>query len=195
MGDNDLNQISDNLYDKSQKLLSKFKFLDIASKYFNKVDLVGSAASNLMYDADIDINCQAKSIDRKETLRFVEDLLDIDECKKVILYNHIDSEKPFFIINVEKFEFEGERWIVTFFISNNINDTVSFLSWVRKNLTPERRQTILKLKKLREENKQKRSIPSHLIYKAAIEENVTTNEDFKKYLSSNGIDPDKKDDY
>jgi hypothetical protein len=193
MNDDDLVLISDSLYQKSQKLLSTFDFLNIAKKYFKKVDLVGSAANNLMLDADMDIDCQVEKIDKNIILKFVGELLSLKECKKVILYNHILDEKSCFIVNIEKFDFEGEKWIITFFIATHLGDSATLVNWVKENLTEEKRKTILMFKKYREENKQKKSIPSHIIYKAVIEGNVENIESFKKYLSENGIDPNEKD--
>jgi len=193
MNDDDLIQKAGTLYLKSQKLLSTFDFLNIAKKYFGKASQVGSAATNLMLDADIDIDCQVEKIDKSVILKFVDKLLSFKECKKVILYNHILDEKACFIVNVEKFNFEGEKWIITFHISKNLEDPTNFINWIKENLTEEKRKTILMFKKYREENKQKRTIPSHLIYKAVIEGNVENVENFKKYLSENGIDPEKKD--
>lgn len=186
---------SDSLYKKSQKLLSDFDFIEIAGKYFKPVGLVGSASCNLMIDADIDINCYAKTTDKKVILNFVNDLLKIKKCRKVILYNETFNKKPFFIVNVEKFDYQGERWIITFYISSNVSDKPDLLNKLKYDLDEEKRETILMIKKYREENKQKRSISSNIIYFAVIERNVNTIEEFKKHLSSLGIDPDKKDDY
>lgn len=194
MDDSYLIEISNSLYLKTQKLLSTFDFLNIAKKYFGKADLVGSAANNLMLDADIDIDCPVEKIDKRVILKFVEELLEIKECKKVILYNHILDEKACFIVNLEKFDFEGEKWMITFYIATDLDNSTTFLTWVKENLTEDKRKTILMFKKYREENKQKKSIPSHLIYKAVIEKNIGTIDEFKKYLSENGVDSEKQDD-
>lgn len=193
--DKNLTDKSDELLEKANNLLKSFSFEKLAKKYFSGVKVVGSTATNTMLDPDIDINCELKQLDTKIILEFVDELFRIKECRKVSLYNQLLSGKPHFIVNIEKFEFENEKWIITFFISTSLGDAPEFSNWVKENIDKEKRQVILKLKEHREKNNQKRSIPSHLIYKAVISENISTIPDFKKYLAKNGIDPDKEDAY
>lgn len=165
----------------------------MAEKYFDKVSLVGSAATNLMTDADIDIDCQVTEINKDKITGFVNELLSFKECRKVVVYNQLFDEKPYSIINVERFNFEDEKWILTFFVSNNLNDTPRLVENIMSRLKPENREMILKLKEYRQSNNQKRSIPSHLIYEAVLDEGVISIEEFKVFLTKEGIDPNKQD--
>ncbi len=184
---------ADNLFKKAQKLLITFPFIDIAGKYFKKVCLVGSAATNLMTDADIDIDCQVDKLDKDDISNFVNELLSYKQCRKVIVYNQLFDENPYAIVNIERFNFEDEKWILTFFISSNLNDTPRLVGEVKSKLNADKRKVILDLKEYRQNNQQKRSIPSHLIYEAVLDSGVKSVDGFKQFLTKKGIDPSKKD--
>ncbi|HLE49732.1 MAG TPA: hypothetical protein VI791_01135 [Patescibacteria group bacterium] len=190
---NNLTTKADGLYEKSNKLLDVFPFIQVASKYFNRVTLVGSASMNLMTDADIDIDCEVDKLDKNAVTNFVNELLDYKECRKVIVYNQFFDERPYCIVNIERFNFAGEKWIITFFVSTNLNNTTELAQQIKSKLTPEKRITILQFKEYRQNNKQKRSIASHLIYEAVLNKDITTIDDFKTFLSSKDVDPNKQD--
>jgi len=126
---------------------------------------------------------------------FVNGLLDYKEFRKVIVYNQLFDEEPYCIVNIERLKFEDENWIVTFYISANLHNTPKLTRQVKEKLDQEKRETILQFKEYRFKNKQKRSIPSHLIYEAVLDGGITTIDDFKTFLSKNGIDPNKQDEY
>src|SRR5574337_801740 len=107
---------ADELYKKANRLLEAFSFIGLASKYFDKVSLIGSASMNLMVDADIDIDCEVKELNKSAVTDFVNQLLNFKECRKIIVYNQLFDEKPYCIVNIERFNFEDEKWIITFFI-------------------------------------------------------------------------------
>lgn len=184
---------ADNLFAKAQKLLLTFPFIELANKYFGKVGLVGSAATNLMTDADIDVDCQVNKLNKDNITDFVNGLLAYKECRKVIVYNQLFDEKPYAIVNVERFSFENEKWILTFFISTDLNHTSSLVEKIKAKLNTESRETILRLKEYRQNNNQKRSIPTHLIYEAVLDDGTTSVEEFKRFLLKKGIDPNKQD--
>ena len=188
-----LSSLADSMFDKAQRLLTTFPFIELASKYFIKVSLVGSAATNLMTDADIDIECQVDRLDKNNITGFVNELLSYKQCRKVIVYNQLFDEKPYAIVNVERFNFEDEKWILTFFISNDASDTLKLVDDVKVKLNANGREMILKLKEYRQNNNQKRSIPSHLIYEAVLDGEVASIDEFKTFLSSKGVDPNKQD--
>ena len=179
-----LSSLADSMFDKAQRLLTTFPFIELASKYFIKVSLVGSAATNLMTDARLDKN---------NITGFVNELLSYKQCRKVIVYNQLFDEKPYAIVNVERFNFEDEKWILTFFISNDASDTLKLVDDVKVKLNANGREMILKLKEYRQNNNQKRSIPSHLIYEAVLDGEVASIDEFKTFLSSKGVDPNKQD--
>lgn len=184
---------ADNLFGKAQKLLSTFPFIELASKYFGKVRLVGSAATNLMTDADVDVDCQVDKLNKDNITDFVNELLAYKECRKVIVYNQLFDEEAYAIVNVERFNFENEKWILTFFISTDLNHTSRLVEKIKAKLNTESRETILRLKEYRQNNNQKRSIPSHLIYEAVLDEGTTSVEEFKQFLLKKGINPNKQD--
>lgn len=183
---------ADNLFKKAQKLLITFPFIDIAGKYFKKVCLVGSAATNLMTDADIDIDCQVDKLDKDDISNFVNELLSYKQCRKVIVYNQLFDENPYAIVNIERFNFEDEKWILTFFISSNLNDTPRLVGEVKSKLNADKRKVILDLKEYRQNNQQKRSIPSHLIYEAVLDSGVKSVDGFKQFLTKKELTLVKK---
>ena len=185
-----LTKKADELYQKANKLLLDYPFQDTAEKYFDHVEVVGAAATNLMLDPDIDFDCLTSQLDKQVLLKFVGGLLSIKECKKVILYNHLsDAEVPHLIVNVENFDFAGEKWILTFFVAEGEGRSASRkIEWIRSNLTERKREVILKFKNFRTKKGLKRSIPSDVIYEAVISENIFTEDAFRSYLLKQGID-------
>ena len=146
-----------------------------------------------MTDADIDIDCQVDKLDKDDISNFVNELLSYKQCRKVIVYNQLFDENPYAIVNIERFNFEDEKWILTFFISSNLNDTPRLVGEVKSKLNADKRKVILDLKEYRQNNQQKRSIPSHLIYEAVLDSGVKSVDGFKQFLTKKGIDPSKKD--
>ncbi len=193
MKDKELTNKADKLYQKANRLLSEYPFQDIAKKHFKQVKIVGAAATNLMLDPDIDFDCLVDQVGKRKVLKFVGDLLDIKGCKKVILYNHFMDKPPHFIVNVEKFDFAKEKWILTFFIIEDKGRKAGHAAdWVKSNLTEESRKAIFRLKEFRADQGLKRTITSSLIYEAVLSENIRTIATFKDYLLKQGIDPTKR---
>ena len=189
MKDKLLTKKADELYQKANGLLSSYPFRDTARKYFDYVEVVGAAATNLMLDPDIDFDCLVPYLDKQVLLRFVGDLLSIKGCKKIILYNHLSEESPYLIVNVENFDFADEKWILTFFIAEGEGRSAhNKVEWLQTNLTGQSRKTILRFKNFRIKQSLERLIPSNVIYDAVISENIRTEAAFKDYLLKRGIE-------
>ncbi len=138
-----------------------------------------------MVDPDIDSNIILNPMDKSKIIAFANDLTDIKECRKVILYNRIYEDVPYFVINIERFTFEGETWVLTFFIQeNDFQGAIKRNAELLNKVTPENRKIILDIKNWRLQNNLKADIPSVYVYEAVLENGVTDIEGFKKYAVS-----------
>ncbi|OGC77110.1 hypothetical protein A2619_00280 [candidate division WWE3 bacterium RIFOXYD1_FULL_39_9] len=176
---------SDDLFTKAKLLVDTFPFRKLAEKHFGNITYTGSAVFNLMVDPDIDSNIILNPMDKSKIIAFANDLTDIKECRKVILYNRIYEDVPYFVINIERFTFEGETWVLTFFIQeNDFQGAIKRNAELLNKVTPENRKIILDIKNWRLQNNLKADIPSVYVYEAVLENGVTDIEGFKKYAVS-----------
>ena len=174
---------SDKLNEKAKLLLATFPFQHLAEKHFGNITYTGSYVFNLMIDADIDSNIILNPIDKTKIMAFANDLTEIKECRKVILYNRTYEETPYFIINVERFVFEDETWTLTFFIQEtDFQGAIQRNSEIASKLNTEYRDTILMLKNWRLNDDLKVDIPSVFVYEAVIDYGIHDLESFKKFV-------------
>lgn len=168
---------ADQLQKKAHALIAEYSLRELAEKHFGNFHLVGAAATGLMYVPDIDTNILLNPLDTNKILNFIDELLQ-QETAKIVLYNKTHTRKPHLIVNLEKLQFEGETWTVTFFIApKDYNGAIEYTQEIKKRLIPEKRTLILKLKQFRAEQDLERKISSPLIYKTVLDKKVDT---FKK---------------
>lgn len=181
----DLVKISDVLNTKAKLLLETFPFRQLAEKYFGNITYTGSYVFNLMVDADIDSNIILKPLDKTKIMAFANDLTDIKECRKVILYNRLYEDVPYFVINVERFVFENESWTLTFFIQKmDFQGAIPRNEEIKNKITPENREIILELKNWRVRQNLKADVPSVYVYDAVLDNEIKDIESFKKFVKS-----------
>jgi hypothetical protein len=179
---NDLVKISNELNTKTKLLLETFPFQKLAEKHFGNITYTGSFAFNLMIDPDIDSNILLNPLDKSKIMAFANDLTEIQECRKVILYNRLHEEIPYFIINVERFVFENETWTLTFFIQEtDFQGAIPRNDEIMNKITPENRKIILELKDWRVKQNLKADIPSVYVYDAVFDNEIKDIESFKKF--------------
>lgn len=83
---------------------------------------------------------------------------------------------------MEKFKFQDEEWIITFFIAKGRSRSKKYTEGINSQLNMKKRELILKLKEYRMTARLKRDIPSTLIYDAVLRDNITSVQSFKKYI-------------
>jgi len=116
---------------------------------------------------------------KSKIMAFANDLTEIKECRKVILYNRIYENIPYFVINVERFVFENETWTLTFFIQeNDFQHAIENTTKLNKKVTPESSEIILLIKDWRVKNHLKAEIPSVFVYEAVLDNGITSIEQF-----------------
>jgi len=188
---NELSTYSDELNEKAKHLIETFPFKQLAETHFGNLTYTGSYVFNLMIDADIDSNIILNPLDKSKIMAFANDLTEIKECRKVILYNRLYEDTPYFIINVERFVFEGETWTLTFFIEEkDFQGAIDRNKEIQSLLTPENRKIILELKNWRVKQNLKAEIPSVFVYDGVFKNGVTNLDSFKNYIIS--IKPELK---
>jgi hypothetical protein len=181
---------SDNLNKKAKKLVESFPFRELAEKHFGNITYTGSFVFNCMMDADIDSNIILKPLDKSRVISFANDLVDIKECRKVILYNRIYEKIPYFIINIERFTFMDESWVLTFFIQEeDFQGAIARNNDLLSLITPENREILLELKDWRIKNNLKADISSVMLYDAVLHNGIVDVEQFKNYIKN--IYPEK----
>lgn len=191
-----LTERADSLFNKANSLKKKFSFDELAKKIFGDFNYTGSSVTNLMSDPDIDSNIVVPSIRNRKNdiLHFADQLTEIKECRKVILYNRLYESIPYFVINVERFSYEDETWTITFFIQeNDFHGTVATTNKINGYLSSNDRDLLLELKDYRLSHKLKRKVSSALIYEAVIDQGINNIEGFKSFLQDKGIDPEVPD--
>jgi len=181
----DFIEYSDKLHEKAKRLLKEFSFEELAKKHFGNIVYTGSFVFNLMIDADIDSNIICSPLDKAKIMAFADDLTDIPECRKVILYNRLHEKPSYFVINVERFVFEDETWTLTFFIQeSDFQNAINKSEEIKSSVTPENRKLILELKDWRVKARLKADIPSVWVYDAVLDKGITDLEMFKGYVKS-----------
>lgn len=178
MKTNDATKHADELFIKAQSLIKTFSLAPLAKKYFSDVEVVGAARTNLMWDPDIDFDCVVKKFNHESILAFVNDLFSSLPCTKVFLYNHGGENVPYFIVNVEDFAYEGENWIITFFVIEGKSHSREYTRWVLNNLNESKRRLILRIKQKRKNLEREKTFPSKEIYDAVLTGKVRQIEDF-----------------
>jgi hypothetical protein len=180
---NNLVKRSDELHKKAAKLLNRHPFRKLAEKHFGNITYTGSYVFNAMMDPDIDSNIIHRPIDKRKIIAFADDLTDIKECRKVILYNRIHETPTYFVVNVERFIFKEETWTLTFFIQEeDFQDAIRRNEDLRKRIDSKARIIILELKDWRIKNNLKADIPSVLLYEAVLDKGVKNVDDFKLFI-------------
>lgn len=174
---------ADELQQKARLLLEKYPFAKLAGKYFGNITSTGSLVFNCMVDADLDFNIVVKPLDKRKIIAFVEILTELKVCRKVCLYNRMYEKLPYFIINVERLNFDGENWVLTFFIQEeDFQETIKRSKELKEKLTPPLREIILKIKEWRLSENLKTKIPSVWVYEAVLHEGIRSIGEFEQWL-------------
>lgn len=161
------------------KLIQKHNLEKTAKKYFDQVSIVGSYVHNTMVQPDIDIDCFIPKINRRKMLEISEELFQ-QGFQKIVLYDRTSRNQPYFIINIEDYEFEGMNWIITFFVREKLSPALGYAQEVLKKMTPKKRKIILKIKEIRSKDDKLKRIPSTEIYDQVLEGKVKSAKQFFK---------------
>lgn len=186
---NEIRSHSIKIKQQADKILKETGLIKTLSK-FGKVTIIGSYALDLMYGPDIDLNVIADD-PRTASLEIIKTLLEQRRFQKFQYEdfvnfkekNRLETYRIALIKRFENIKWEIEIWF--FQTSNELaKQEENFVDYVKANLTPEIRNTILKLKYERDIKKLTKCDASSVeIYKAVIEKRVKNIDEFLKTTS------------
>ncbi len=186
MTDQELLKLSSSLKKDADEIVKKLNLLEIANKYC-ECHQIGSSVMDLMVDEDIDFTCYTNDpVDIDNCFNFAKELLQIPTVDKLKIKNYLDNPDYLqFKVYIDPYQYRDRDWQIAFSFQIKtdalVKSEVEFIDWVKKNLTPENKMIILKLKMETRDLKMK--VPGALIYKAALSNKVNSLEDLKKYIS------------
>lgn len=137
------------VYKDAKSLLESTKIIDLFNN-LGTVHIVGSYATNLMWDPDIDI-VVITDTPQESAIKAINDLARKEKFQKLEFgdfKNHPKKNRPeSFIVNALK-EWRGEKWeIETWFVAE-LGDKLEIIEKL-KNLSNKNKETIIEKKKQR----------------------------------------------
>jgi hypothetical protein len=183
----------------ADKLLAESNLVEILSLY-GDVKFVGSYPLNVMLRSDLDVYAITKENNREKMLEIVQKIFASNYFDEICFANwndfEIDNEVGIKGYYIQPFVTIGEnRWKLDVWLMTEDQFkpyTEEFLELIKDDPNEEKRLAILKLKEtFAEGEKYVTGINGKLIYKAVLQDNIRTPEQFKIYLEENNEDSTK----
>ncbi len=184
-------------YLKEQALLKKqagnilkdLNLLPELNKY-GEVNFVGSYALDLIVKKDIDI-VVSTSVNYKDFLKLVDYLFPLTNIYNLTLWDFrksIHPERPQGIYCGISYLIKPDTFwkIDIWFMPKEGNGAKQLVDWVKKRLTNDNREIILKIKNEMLNTKHGKEISGMDVYKAVLEKNVKNLDGFRDYLKQQG---------
>lgn len=180
------------LQKQAAEVLTRLDLINELSKY-GKTKIVGSVALGLMTWPDIDIDLESKKeINSEDYFKIIKYLFKQKDIKQLIL---IDNRSAFeknrpqsFYIGVI-YNFNDINWKIDIrYLTSSSAYAGDDLKQIRTQLSEDKIKSILEIKTaFHNHPKYRKEFSGYDIYKAVLEKNISTVEDFKKYLKVSGI--------
>ena len=172
------------LQQEAKIVLEKLDLINILSNY-GKAKIVGSLLLELMVWPDIDIDLESnKKINIKDYFEIINSIFKKENIKKITLIdnrNAFEKNRPQSMYIGIIYELNNIKWKLDIRYLNPSNAFArNDLKKIKKQLTPEKIQNILEIKtNLYTHPNYGKEFSGYDIYKAVIENNITTTEEFK----------------
>lgn len=184
---NEIQKLSKQIKGEADLLLEKTNLLFLLSKY-GKVFIRGSYELDLMVDGDIDIYIVAKKFNKDLAINLLNKLIERNDFRGYMFYDFVNRRKKGFpkgyYIGL-KTKIALRKWKVDIWLiksMDNISD--KFMKKITNNLSEEKRNIILHLKKTIKEKRIE--LPSYVIYEAVTDGGVSDIKKLIKYASKIG---------
>ncbi len=166
---------------EAYKIIEEIGFVALLEP-FGQARVVGSVALDLVVKPDIDIHLVLKEIDPINAMKSIAGLLIADERINEIRisdYLTIDSLK----IGIDKLAGVSTDWSIDIWITSD-NSTAGFedIDHIKDRLSPDVRELILEIKRFYYQEGLLQDGMSTMIYKAVIDDQVASLNEFQKYL-------------
>ena len=173
---------------EAYKIIEEIGFVALLEP-FGQARVVGSVALDLVVKPDIDIHLVLKEIDPINAMKSIAGLLIADERINEIRisdYLTIDSLK----IGIDKLAGVSTDWSIDIWITSD-NSTAGFedIDHIKDRLSPDVRELILEIKRFYYQEGLLQDGMSTMIYKAVIDDQVASLNEFQKYLKDKICEP------
>ncbi len=170
---NNIQKLSIKVKNEADLLLKKTKLISSLSKY-GDVFIRGSYELDLMVDGDIDIYVISKNLDKDLVTSLLNELIIENNFRGYIFYDFVKRRKKGFPKGYYlglKTKTTSRKWKIDIWLMNSMDKPSDrFMKKISKELDEQKRNTILKLKKIIKEKNI--DLPSFVIYNAVIENKI-----------------------
>ncbi len=166
---------------EAYKIVEDLGFIDLLES-FGKARIVGSVALDLVVKPDIDIHVVLKEIDPIDAAKSIAGFLIADErINEIRISDYLDIES--LKIGIDKLAGASTDWSVDIWITSDVGTTgFEDIERIKKRLSLDVRELILEIKRFYYQEGLLQDGLSKMIYKAVIDDQVSTLNEFQKYL-------------
>jgi len=149
---------------------------------FGEARLVGSVALDLVVKPDIDVHLLLKSGDALSATKEIVELLIIeDKVGEIRISDYLENDS--LKIGIDCFSGNLSDWSIDIWITTNASSTgFEDIETYKKNLSPDKREVIMAIKRFYYEKSELRDGLSAMIYRAVLEAGVSGVDEFQEYL-------------
>lgn len=180
------------LQKQATEVLARLNLIDAISKY-GEVEVVGSVALGLMTWPDIDIDLESrKGINDEDYFEIISYIFRQKNISRIVLIDNrssFEKNRPQSMYIGIIYNLDGMDWKIDIRYLNSSEARAGDISkQIPRKLTTNTIQSVLEIKTaFHNHPKYGKAISGYTIYNAVLEKNVSTVEEFKKYLENSGI--------
>jgi len=170
---------------EADKILHELELLDLLNGY-GEARAVGSYALDLIVKRDVDVHLLVQTPDLLSVVDAIyHQLLEHEHVHEVRISDH--RARGGVKIGIDSYPGKSGDWSIDIWVTDRLETTgFTLVDRMQGELTPERREAILRIKGDYYRNGQLRPGLSLLIYRAVIDKDVRSVEDFHRFLSNRG---------
>lgn len=181
---NTLIKLSQNLRHDADALLKESGVLEFLSRY-GRVAIHGSYDLDLMVDGDIDIDVVQPRMTKQISLKALNQLIKKDYFRGYLYYDFTShfypGFPPYYYVGL-KTRFRGRKWKIDIWLMpTRTGRYESLAKYIKKNLTPEIRGLILKLK--HQAKTRGLEISGYRVYMAVLKKGVKNLAELQKVIN------------
>ncbi len=182
---------AENIEKEAKELLEISNILPVLECY-GEIRFTGGYATHLMHKPDIDIHIISDDTSKKTAVKLLTDIIDLSFFRGHRFYDFVTHPKEgysaSYYIGV-KVPFGKVKWNIDIWLLKEEDDTSLQCISLCTKATLSQKESILKLKDYKEKNNMK--VSGHWIYKAVIENHVTSPDGLLDYLKHEKVIEDK----
>ena len=171
-----------NLLDEAFEVLRELNLLELLNQH-GRAELVGSVALDLIVKPDIDIHLYTSDMDLLGKVNEIYGaLLEHPKVSEV----RISDYRPNGVkIGVDQYDGEFRFWDIDIWVSDKL-ESIAFenTKTIQSKLTTQNRRTIIGIKQHYYKLGQLRNGMSHRIYQAVLDHNVSSLNEFERFLAT-----------